>query len=192
MHSVRLLSLARHVPRKNIQGCIAALAQLHQEGLDFEYHIGGRGPMMASLQAQVIEAGLAEKVKFLGYVADEAVPSLFMEADAFLHPQTNVGEGNDFEGFGLVIADAMSFGCTVLAGDAGGPRDFVRHEVNGLLVDGLNGPELIAEIRRLIIDHELRNRLGQEGRRFALHELDWTKHVRSLIGLAGDSDGGMS
>lgn len=179
---VRLLSLARLVPRKNIQGCIVALAALRSEGVDgFEYWIGGKGPMEAELHAAVEAYGLQEYVRFLGYVPDEELPRLYQEADAFLHPQTNIGEGNDFEGFGLVIADAMSFGCTVLAGDAGGPRDFVANSINGLLVDGLDREALKFAIKALILDSDLRQRLSVKGRAYALAELSWDAHAEQIL-----------
>lgn len=179
---VRLLSLARLVPRKNIQGCIAALAELRAEGVDsFEYAIGGRGPMLDELKRSVLEMGLQEHVRFLGYVDDDDLPSLYKNADVFLHPQTNVGEGNDFEGFGLVIADAMSFGCAVVAGSAGGPSDFVCHMQSGMLVDGLEHAALKESIRRLLLDEQLREKLSKAGREYALAELSWDRHVAGIL-----------
>lgn len=179
---LRLLSLSRLAPRKNIQGCIAALSEIYREGIDnFEYWIGGKGPLLEVLKRQVIDSGLEGKVKFIGYVQDKDLPALYQSADAFLHPQTNVGEGNDFEGFGLVIADAMSFGCAVLAGKDGGPKDFISHMQNGLLVDGLNGSALKQAIRSLLTDAELRERVSLNGRDFSLRSLSWDEHVKIIL-----------
>ncbi|WP_269791602.1 glycosyltransferase family 4 protein [Stenotrophomonas sp. Iso1] len=179
---VRLLSLARLVPRKNIQGCISALGELHAEGINgFEYWVAGTGPMEQELRAAVLDLGLQEHVRFLGYVPTNELTSLYQNADVFLHPQTNVGEGNDFEGFGLVIADAMSFGCAVVAGEAGGPRDFIQNNSNGILVDGLNGSDLKSAIIDLINKPDLRERLSECGQAYAITKLSWDAHVDQIM-----------
>lgn len=180
---VRLLSLARLIPRKNIQGCIEALGELRAEGIsNFEYWIAGKGPLEQQLRIAVHDLDLHEHVRFLGYVPSDEMTNLYRETDVFLHPQTNVGEGNDFEGFGLVIADAMSFGCAVVAGDAGGPRDFVRDNSNGILVDGLNKAALKLAIMNLINKPDLRERLSECGRTYATTQLSWDAHAEQILG----------
>jgi phosphatidylinositol alpha-1,6-mannosyltransferase len=183
---VQLLTLARHVPRKNIDGCLRALAALRDEGLRFNYLVAGRGPMHEALKSLVRELGLDNTVTFLGYVPDSALPDLYRKSDVFLHPQTNVGDGNDFEGFGLVIADAMSFGCAVLAGVAGGPRDFICDRQTGILVDGLDQDAITAAIRELILDAVLRKRIADAGRSYALKQLSWNNHIDVILsGVSG-------
>lgn len=178
---ISILTVARHVPRKNIDGCIRALAQMRDEGLDFEYRIVGRGPMHESLKQLVEELEMGTRISFLGFVPDEDLPGLYRQSDLFLHPQTNVGDGIDFEGFGLVIADAMSFGCATLAGEAGGPSDFVRDGETGVLVNGLNQEEVTDAIRRLICDPDLRRNLSQNGREQALRDFSWSRHVNLIL-----------
>ncbi|MDQ0372111.1 glycosyltransferase family 4 protein [Cellulomonas humilata] len=183
---VRLLSLARHIERKNIHGCLAALADIERHGsLDFEYRIAGSGPMTDELRQLVIEERLEHRVTFLGRVPDAEVPELYRWADVFLHPHTHVGEGNDFEGFGLVIADAMSFACVVVAGDVGGPTDFVRHGTSGLLVDGLDHRSLVDAIVAAAENSKSGNAMGRRARTHVLDTLSWHKHV----GVVADAIG---
>lgn len=179
---VKILSFARHVPRKNIQGCIKALSYLHEhENIRFQYTIAGHGPMTEDLKRQVKNSGLDYCVKFLGYIEEREIPKLYMDHEIFLHPQINAGEGNDFEGFGLVIADAMSFGCAVVAGEAGGPKDFIAHNENGLLVDGSNEEEMIGSIRSIISDAELRCRISQGAQKYACENLRWENHTSKIL-----------
>lgn len=180
---LRLLTVARLVRRKNIAACIRALSAVRGEGLDeFEYRIAGTGPEQAELKRLVRELGLDDHVAFLDYVPDDELPALYRWADGFLHPQTHEGDGNDFEGFGLVIADAMSFGCAVVAGAAGGPSDFVTNGVSGLLVDGLDQKAVTGAVRWLLSDTYLVHRLGGAGRKEALNRLSWDAHVEQIIG----------
>ncbi|QCB94543.1 glycosyltransferase family 4 protein [Cellulomonas shaoxiangyii] len=186
---VRILSLSRLVPRKNVQGSLAALAVLREEGVDaFEMNVAGTGPMREELEALAQTLGLADKVHFLGYVPDEELPRLYQRADVFLHPHTHVGEGRDFEGFGLVIADAMSFGCAVISGDAGGPREVVDHASTGLLVDGHDSAALVAALRSVIVDQGLRRSLGDKAREVAPRRFTWSGHIRPVVD-AFDGDG---
>jgi phosphatidylinositol alpha-1,6-mannosyltransferase len=178
-HRLRILSFSRLVSRKNLRACIDACARLRDEGLEFDYDIAGKGPLLKELEAQVTELRLEGTVRFLGYIDESAVPSMYRSADIFLHPQIEELDGREFEGFGLVIADAMSFGCAVVAGENGGPIDFVRHRKNGLLVSG--SVDSIAEaIRELLRDRDLLVHLQAEARS-VVDVLSWTAHVEAGI-----------
>lgn len=183
---VHFLSLARHIERKNIQGCLAALAEIDRDGsLDFEYRIAGSGPLTDQFRQFVIDNGMEHRVTFLGRVPDAEVPELYRWADVFLHPHTHVGQGNDFEGFGLVIADAMSFGCTVVAGDVGGPTDFVRHGTSGILVDGQDHRGLIDAILSSAKEAKSGNAMGARARADVLDTLSWRQHVAIVADAIG-------
>lgn len=183
---LRILSLSRLVPRKNVHGAIAALAQLKDEGVtDFELRVAGKGPEFDALRQLADAAGLTDQISFLGYVPDEDVPRLYEWADVFLHPHTHVGEGNDFEGFGIVIADAMAFGCAVIAGDIGGPRELVTDGIDGLLVDGGNTADIAAAIRRLVCDRSLASALGAAAAEVAPTRFNWDRHAASILSAAG-------
>lgn len=182
---IRILSLATLVPRKNIQGCLQALNELKNAGTtNFEYLIAGKGPMMTILKDMTRKFGLEGKVTFLGYVPDSELPNLYKKTDIFLHPQTDIGDGNDFEGFGIVIADAMSFGCTVIAGSHGGPSDFISHRINGILVDGTDHKSVIESLKEAIHNREFRKKLGTKAKEFSLSDLSWDNHAMQVIGAA--------
>ena len=68
------------------------------------------------------------------------------------------------EPFGQVVQEGMAMGLPVIAADAGGPAEFVRNDVTGLLVRMGDAEELVAAMQRLAGDLELRRRLGQSGR----------------------------
>lgn len=68
------------------------------------------------------------------------------------------------EPFGIVAIEAMRGGCPVIASATGGLVDIVGHERTGLLVEQGSQPALVAAMRRLDIDDELRVRLGEQGR----------------------------
>ena len=80
----------------------------------------------------------------------------------------------------------MPLGLPVIAADWGGTSDYVRPET-GILV-GVESREQLASdlteaMQRLAEDAELRERLGQQGRRHAEAELDWNRRINELMAL---------
>ncbi|MFI2838564.1 glycosyltransferase family 4 protein [Mycolicibacterium sp. PDY-3] len=179
---VRILTLARLVERKNIGGCISALHAIHISGTtEFEYKVAGNGPLFDSLNDQIKSAGFDEKVELLGYVDDERIAELYEWADIFLHPQITVNSGKDFEGFGLTIADAMSFGCLAIAGQGAGPDDFIQHGVTGLLVDGSNLEDLRTTLDSVMTNFAAYHVMARAGQAFVTNELSWQRHVDTVL-----------
>lgn len=82
---------------------------------------------------------------------------------------------SEAEGFGLVLIEAMASGVPVIATDAPGIRDVVRHEVNGLLVPVGAPPALTAAIERVISDAGLRARLIEAGFRTVRERYTWDR-----------------
>lgn len=188
--NVHFLTLARLVERKNVQGCIRAFQALKNAGFsNFEYRIAGTGPLAAELQSQVHSAGLDEHVRFLGYVPDSGVPSLYEWADVFLHPQIDLHDSSDFEGFGLSIADSMSYGCLAIAGIGSGPSDFIQDGATGLLVDGTDQQQLTDAIREVLDDLDKFGSIADSGQLYVRSELSWDKHIDSVLSaLKPDQD----
>lgn len=180
--TIQILSFCRLVERKNIAGCLVALAQLRDVGVtNFSYTIAGTGPLELDIKAQIRALGLQGVVKMTGYVKEHDIINLYRDADIFLHPQVSTREGRDLEGFGLVIADAMSFGAAVIVGKEGGPADFVAHGERGLVVDGGDFDAVAVAVDLLLLQPELRQRLAQEGRNWCLANLSWDRHVGQIL-----------
>lgn len=182
--SITILSLCRLVPRKNVAGALRAVASVQAGSpIPIRVLIAGTGPERAALEELATQLGISSIVSFLGFVPDESVPRLYADADIFLHLHSHVGEGNDFEGFGITIADAMSFGCAVIVGSAGGPAELVADGENGRVVDGLDHDQCVAALRDLIQDSTLRSALGAEAQRSALTRFSWDAHIEPAVAL---------
>ena len=80
---------------------------------------------------------------------------------------------SEAEGFGLVLIEAMASGIPVVATDAPGIRDVVRHEVTGLLVPVAAPRELAAAMQRIIEDPALRNQLVERGKVEVRERFSW-------------------
>lgn len=179
---VRIYSFCRLAERKNITGALRALKMAGERGAtNFHYTIAGGGPMTGEIAALITELGLTDHVTMAGYIDESEIATRYEECDIFLHPQTAPQNGTDLEGFGLAIADAMSFGALAIVGRDGGPSDFVTHGDNGIVVDGTNIPEIADALITVLNDAEKLRALARSGRQWALHNLSWDRHVRTIL-----------
>lgn len=179
---VRILSFARLAKRKNFHRCLQALSKLRDSGItNFHYTIAGTGPLKSEIENLIKELDMSNFVTMLGYVDDVDITGLYRNADIFLHPQTAAENHKDLEGFGLAIADSISFGCAAVVGKDGGPSDFVLHEERGLVVDGYDIDMIAEALERLITQPELQARLSSKGRQWCLENLSWDRHISQVI-----------
>lgn len=182
---VRIYSFCRLAERKNITGALRALRIVRDRGIDnFRYVIAGGGPMKAEIAALVTKLGLDDLVTMAGYIDESEIASRYQSSDIFLHPQTAPKDGADLEGFGLAIADAMSFGALAIVGSAGGPADFVTTEQNGIVVDGEDDKAIADAIYGVLTDEARLNHLATAGRHWTLQHLSWDHHVADILAHA--------
>jgi len=136
-----VLAVARLVPQKGIDVLLRAAVDL-----DATVVVAGDGPERAALEAEA-----AGRVRFLGHRTD--VPALLAAADVFVLPSR-------YEGTSLALLEAMGAGKAVVATAIGGTDELVRDGVDGLLVPPDDPAALAEALERLLVDNELRARLG--------------------------------
>ncbi|MFN7166387.1 MAG: glycosyltransferase family 4 protein [Pannonibacter sp.] len=179
---IRIVSFARLAVRKNFEGCLAALARLRDEGItNFHYTIAGTGPLKQKIEGLIQDLDLGDHVTMAGYVDEADIPDLYRSTDIFLHPQTASETGRDLEGFGLAIADSISFGAAAVVGKDGGPKDFVAHGERGLVVDGNDTADIADALRVLLTNPDVLERLSSTGRHWCLNNLSWDRHVAQVL-----------
>ncbi|MGB3553061.1 MAG: glycosyltransferase [Jannaschia sp.] len=140
---LRLVTVARLVPKKGLNFAIAALKRLRdtQPEIDWSFDIGGEGPIEQDLRDQVAEAGLDDRIRFLGALSHEDSLALIAGAHALVLPSVTAGDG-DQEGIPVTLMEAMALGTVVCTTRHSGIPELVTHGVSGLLseerdVDGL-------------------------------------------------------
>jgi phosphatidyl-myo-inositol dimannoside synthase len=172
-----LMTVARLVSRKGHSRVIRALAQLDSQVPPFRYVIVGRGPLEAELRAMTEELGLQHKVIFAGFIADDQLNHHYNLADIVVMP--NTGDDGDVEGFGMVFLEANAAGKPVSGGRSGGTAEAIVDHETGYLVDPTDDQELRDSLRLLLMDSELRKRMGARGLERAQTEFSWES--RSMI-----------
>jgi len=114
-----LLSVRRLAPRMGLDRLIAAMQAVVRAVPEALLFVAGRGAMQTALRAQVLEAGLQDHVRFLGFVPDADL------ALAYSAAYLNVVPSIALEGFGLSAAEALAAGTPSLVTPIGGLPEVV-------------------------------------------------------------------
>ncbi|MBL6081724.1 glycosyltransferase family 4 protein [Belnapia sp. T18] len=177
----RILTLCRLVPRKNVATAVRAAAACYDRGLRYHYHIAGRGSQSAEIQHAIDASAAGSRIALLGYVDDMQRDVEFRQADIFLHPQLALEAGDEVEGFGISVADAMAHGLVCIVGAEGGPAELIQHGVTGFVVDARSEAAISTMLERLLLDPELRSSMGEAARRWVKENLSWHHHCRLCL-----------
>lgn len=160
-----LVALGRLVPHKRIEMALHAVAKLATELPDLELVVAGHGWWEERLRALADELGVADRVRFAGFVDDAEKANLLARAWVALTPSLK-------EGWGLTIVEAAALGTpTVAFRRAGGVAEAVVDGTTGLLAD--DEEDFVAAVRRLLTDHDERRRMGAAARAHA-GQFTWT------------------
>lgn len=120
-----LLTVNQLHPRKRIDLFIRAVAALRVAHPAVIGLVVGRGVDEARLRAEAARCGVADAIRFAGFVTDDDLPALYRAATVYLHA------GRD-ETFGLSVLEAAWSGIPVVAVDEGGPPTILG--ANGWIV----------------------------------------------------------
>lgn len=176
-----ILCVARAVEKKGLDVLLDALARL-PAGLDWRFeHIGG-GSLTDALRARAERLGIAGRVRWLGAQAQSEVIAAYRRAAVFCLPARVAGDG-DRDGLPNVLMEAMSQELPVVSTPISGIPEIVEHEVSGLLAPSGDAEALAAALQRLLGDADLRQRLGQAGRRRVLADFAMERGIDRIAGL---------
>jgi glycosyltransferase involved in cell wall biosynthesis len=149
---VRVLSVGRLVPDKNLATLLAAFAEAGFSDGEAELVVRGSGPLEGELRALAERLGVP--ARFTGYAAPADLPATYAEADVLALVST-------YEPFGVTMREGAAAGLPLLCSRrAGAAGDVAVEGENALLVDPARRDEIVAALRRLVRDGELRERLA--------------------------------
>ncbi|MFO7167565.1 MAG: glycosyltransferase family 4 protein [Chloroflexota bacterium] len=147
----RILFVSRLFPRKGAQYFLEALAGLDLTG--WEVVIAGDGPMLAPLQEQARQLGLA--VDFRGFLKGAPLDELYASSSIFVFPSVR-------DNFPVVLLEALSHGCAVITTTVSGMPEVVGDA--GLLTAPGDVAAIREALRRLMADEALCAELGARAR----------------------------
>ncbi len=110
---------------------------------------------------------------FMGYMIGEELAKAYASTDVFAFP-------SDTETLGFVAMEAMSSGVPVVGARAGGVPDIICHGSNGYMFTPGNLGELSEYLKRLLLNEELRQQLGNQARK-DMEIWGWQTSTEKLI-----------
>ena len=142
-------------PRKNLKTLLQAYATYvtHHASKEWLVVAGGKGWLNDDLSQVAAELGIAERVKFLGYVQEADLRVLYSAAMLFVYPSI-------YEGFGLPPLEAMACGAPVITSNTSALPEVVGDDA--LLIDPHSSKALYQAMERVLSDDALRLRMRQQ------------------------------
>jgi len=162
----------RLVEQKN-QVVIPKIAHLlKSKGLSFEFRIAGEGPLDSPIEAAIKKNGVEDHVQMLGFVDD--MSEFMSNIDIFISTAT-------WEGFGFVLAEAMSHKVPVVAFDLSSNPELVQHERTGFLIPPNDLQAFADSLEKLIKDSALRDQMATASRAFVKDHFEAENQFKKLM-----------
>jgi glycosyltransferase involved in cell wall biosynthesis len=140
--------------RKNVWGLLGAYARIRPD-----LHRAHQLVVVCALtreqrrraRAQLVELGIADRVYFTGYVADDQLVRLCQTAHLVVFPSL-------YEGYGLPVAEAIACRTPVVAAGTSSVKELINDE--SALFNPYDERSIASTIERVLLDDELRRELG--------------------------------
>ena len=166
-----LVCVARLVPQKGHIHLLRALVQVRGEVPAVRLVLLGDGTIRADLEQIVRDLALQANVCFAGWRTDAA--RLLGGADIFVLPSL-------WEGFGLVLLEAMAASLPIVASKVGAIPEIVADNETGLLVEPGAEEALSRALIKLLASPALRVQMGAQGCRRLEQEFSVSKMVEAI------------
>jgi glycosyltransferase involved in cell wall biosynthesis len=158
-------AVARFVPDKGLDTLLHAVSMLGKKFPQLQCLLVGDGPLREELGNLSGRLGLDHQVVFAGYRTD--IPRLLAAMDLFMLPTHR-------EGFGVAFAEAMSMEVPVIVSRISPITEIIVDGRTGVLAE-VGDPEAFARAAAPLLEHpELRQRMGQAGRRHVIERFEQT------------------
>lgn len=175
-----LLYAGRISPHKNLVRIIEAFsalkAELEKEGQFPDLKliiIGDELSKHPDLRRTVVRGGVQNDVRFMGFVPIDVLRIFYDLAKIFVFPSL-------YEGFGLPPLEAMAHGTPVVTSNMSSVPEVVGNAA--VLVNAENVFEIMRALRRVLLDHALRERLKQRGYE-QVRKFSWIASAQQILSI---------
>ena len=153
--AVVIVTVARLFELKGHDYIIESAKQLSKQFDNCAWLFVGDGNLTDTYKKQVLDLGLADKIKFTGLLQPTEIPLAIQSSDILAHCSLR-------EGLARTLPQAMLCSRPAVSFDVDGAREVVNKNT-GRLIEPRNIEQLIEACAELIEDKQLRKRLGEQG-----------------------------
>ncbi len=168
---LNILFVGRFDPRNGLKTMLEAFRLVKKQFDNCRLIVVGDGPLRPYYR-KLMDKDLANDVHFAG-LQNGGRPSYYSSADIYCTPCTKAS-------FGVVLLEAMASATPIVASDINGYRLVMEDNRQGILVPETEAAGFAEALLRLLRDPELRQRMGQEGRRTAVETFSWDLVARQV------------
>lgn len=176
-----ILCIARLDERKGQDALIGAMPSILKRIPNAVLILVGSGSDEPRLKKLVHDLHLESSVIFTGSASEEDLLGWYRTADLYAMPNRTTDSG-DTEGFGLVFLEAGACGLAVIGGRAGGVVDAIRDGETGYLVNGRSADDVANACIRLLLDKDLRLKMGRNGLTHA-QQNSWPRQADKFLDI---------
>ncbi|RKS98784.1 glycosyltransferase family 4 protein [Flavobacterium sp. 123] len=176
--SKKVIAVGRHAYEKGFDNLLKIWKKVVEDYPDWVLEIYGKSDEKFELKELAENLNLTENIVFHEPVQN--INEKYSEASFYLMTSR-------FEGFGMVLIEAMAAGLPCVAYDCPcGPRNIIDSEKNGFLIQNNNDKDYINAVKTLIEDKELRIRMGETAKsvisEYNLDEImqSWNQFFREI------------
>lgn len=174
------LTVGRLTEQKDYPNLLKAFAEVHADNANVKLAIVGKGDLKQSIEDIINDLGLRNSVYLLGPRND--VEQLMSACDCFVL-------ASKYEGFGLVVAEAMSSQRVVIGTDCGGVKEVIGNQ--GFLVESKDHIALAKAMQEAInLDLDQRKYMGLKARQRILDKYSLNATVNTWLKLYKDKKHG--
>lgn len=171
-----VVAVGRLVPVKNFERLIRLMNEVRRDIRDVSLVIVGDGYERDALEALIAELGAETWVRLAGRVSDDELIDLYRRA-------WTIASTSIREGWGMTITEAAACGTPAVATRIAGHSDALEEGRSGLL--GTTDEELVAHLRSVLSDSQLRTRL-QRGALERAASLTWDSTALETFRVLAD------
>lgn len=177
-----VLAVRRLMHRMGLEDLVEAVPEIRRRVPDVLVLIAGKGPRAADLQRRVVELGIEDHVRLLGFLPDDDLPLAYRAATLTVVPTVAL------EGFGLTVAESLASGTPALVTPVGSLPEVVE-ELSPSLVFASTGPAAIAAGLAGALDGTTPMPTADACAAFARARYSWPMAARRVRGVYAEALG---
>ena len=171
-----IVCVARLKPFKNQKILLEACAELKARGRKFHCILVGEGPTRDELDVLRSRLGLEGCLDLVGGAVQSEVLKWWQRASIAVLP-------SESEGMPVCLMEAAACGLPIVATAVGGVPEMIQEGVTGFLTPSGSATSLVTALEKLLLNPELREKMGNKAREGAVAQFSVVRQVNQLLSL---------
>ena len=175
LETQKLLFLGRFGKRKGIYDLIEVVSKLIVNYPNLKLYAGGDGEI-EKVETMIKNKNMEKNVQLLGWATGKEKERILKDASFYVLPSYN-------EGMPISLIEGMAYKNVCISTDVGGIPKVINNNVNGVIIKPGDKEKLYSELKKLLDNGELRQKLSKNARKTVEEKFNIENNIEKLIGL---------